>query len=70
MKFLKTASEGESVMETQRKQAFILRGSPIGFFTPVIPIQNFMQSRNPEGFFLASHLPRILSIPNLDLILL
>ena len=38
-------------METRRKQAFILRGSPIGFFTPVIPTQDFMQSRNPEGYF-------------------
>ena len=29
----------------------ILRGSPIGFFNPVIPTRNFMQSRNPEGYF-------------------
>ena len=27
------------------------RGSPIGFFNPVIPTQNFVQSRNPEGYF-------------------
>ena len=27
------------------------RGSTIGFFNPVIPTQNFGQSRNPEGFF-------------------
>ena len=26
-----------------------------------------LQSRNPEGYFLASHLPSILSIPNLAL---
>ena len=51
MKFSKTASDEEFVMETRRKQAFILRGSPIGFFTPVIPTQNFMQSRNPEDYF-------------------
>ena len=51
MKFSKTASDGGSVMETRRKQAFILRGSPIEFFTPVIPTQNFMQFRNPEGYF-------------------
>ena len=51
MKFLKTASDGEYVMQTRRKHAFILRGSPIGFFTPVIPTQNFMQSRNSEGYF-------------------
>ena len=25
-------------------------GSPIGFFNPVIPTQNFGQSRNPEGY--------------------
>ena len=37
MKFSKTASDGGSVMETRRKQAFILRVSPIGFFAPVIP---------------------------------
>ena len=29
--------------------------SPIGFFKPVIPIQSFVQSRNPDGYF-ASHL--------------
>ena len=51
MKFSKTASDGGSVKETRRKQAFILRGSPIGLFTPVIPTQNFMQSHNPEGYF-------------------
>ena len=51
MKFSKTASDGGSVIETRRKQTFILRGSPIGFFTPVIPTQNFMQSCNPEGYF-------------------
>ena len=27
------------------------RGSPIGFFYPVIPTQIFGQSRNPEGYF-------------------
>ena len=27
------------------------RGSPIGFFNPVTPTQNFRQSRNPEGYF-------------------
>ena len=37
MKFSKPASDGGSVMETRRKQAFILRGSPIRFFTSVIP---------------------------------
>ena len=26
-------------------------GSPIGFFNPVIPTQNFVQSRNSEGYF-------------------
>ena len=26
-------------------------GSPIGFFYPVIPTQNFGQSRNPKGYF-------------------
>ena len=26
-------------------------GSPVGFFNPVIPTQNFVQSRNPEGYF-------------------
>ena len=28
-----------------------MRGSPTGFFNPVIPTQNFVQSRNPEGYF-------------------
>ena len=28
-----------------------IRGSPIGFFYPVIPTQNFRQFRNPEGYF-------------------
>ena len=51
MKFSKMASDRGSVMATPRKQAFILRGSPVGFLTPVIPTQNFMQSRNPEGYF-------------------
>ena len=51
MKFSQTASDGGSVMATKRKQAFILRGSPIAFFTPAIPTQNFMQLRNPEGYF-------------------
>ena len=51
MKFSKPASDGGSVIETRRKQAFILRGSPIGFFTPIIPTQNFLQSRDPEGYF-------------------
>ena len=27
-----------------------LRGSPMGFFNPVILTQNFVQSRNPEGY--------------------
>ena len=31
------------------------QGSPIGFFNPVIPIQSFVQSRNPDDCF-ASHL--------------
>ena len=31
--------------------ALKFRGSPIGFFNPVIPTQNFVQSRNPEGYF-------------------
>ena len=26
-------------------------GFPIGFFNTVIPIQNFVQSRNPQGYF-------------------
>ena len=26
-------------------------GSAIGFFNPVIPTRNFVQSRNPEGYF-------------------
>ena len=26
-------------------------GFPIGFFNPIIPTQNFVQSRNPEGYF-------------------
>ena len=39
-------------------------GSLIGFFHPVIPTQNFGQSRNPACFF-GTRLPRILSIPNL-----
>ena len=25
--------------------------SPIGFFNPVIPTQNSVQSRNPDGYF-------------------
>ena len=25
-----------------------MRGSPTGFFSPVIPTQNFVQSRNPR----------------------
>ena len=29
----------------------VIRGSPIGFFYPVIPTQIFGQSRNPEGYF-------------------
>ena len=29
----------------------LCRGYPIGFFNPVIPTQNFVQSRNPEGYF-------------------
>ena len=28
-----------------------LRGSPIGFFNPVIRTQNFVQSHNPEAYF-------------------
>ena len=28
-----------------------IRGSPIAFFNPVIPTQNFGHSRNPEGYF-------------------
>ena len=28
------------------------QGSPIGFFNPVIPIQSFVQSHNPDGYFL------------------
>ena len=28
-----------------------LRGSLVGFFNPVIPTQNFVQSCNPEGYF-------------------
>ena len=28
------------------------QGFPIGFFNPVIPIQSFVQSRNPDGYFL------------------
>ena len=31
--------------------ARLRRGSPTGFFNPVIPTQNFMQSRIPEGYF-------------------
>ena len=31
--------------------------SPVPFFYPVIPIQNFAQSRNPEGHFSTSLLP-------------
>ena len=30
---------------------WVTRGSPIGFFYPVIPTQNVGQSRNPEGYF-------------------
>ena len=38
MKLPKTDIDGGSVMETQRlKQAVILKGSPKGFFNPVIP---------------------------------
>ena len=37
--------------------------APIGFFSPIIPTQNFVQSRKPNGYFLALHLPRILSNP-------
>ena len=39
----------------------------MGFFNPVIPTQNFVQSRNT---ILLSHLTGILSIPNLAPILL
>ena len=28
-----------------------IRGSPIAFFNPVIPTQNFGHSRNPKGYF-------------------
>ena len=41
----------------------------MGFFNPVIPTQNFVQSRNTI-FFLASHLTGIVSIPNFAPILL
>ena len=43
------------MMLSQLKSDFLLqeelRGSPIGFFNPVIPTQNFVQSRNPDGYF-------------------
>ena len=58
------ANDGGFVMKTRRKQAVIFTGSPIGFFNPVFLTQNFVQSHNPEGGFLASHLPSIPSIPN------
>ena len=59
------AKDGLFAMKTRKKQAVILTGFPIGFFNPVIPTQNFVQSHNPEGFFfLASHLPSIPLIPN------
>ena len=38
-------------------QWYILGGSPVPFFYPVIPTQNFLHSRNPEGYFSTSHLP-------------
>ena len=31
--------------------------SPVGFFNPVIPPQNFVQSRNPAGYFLQPTFP-------------
>ena len=45
------AKDGLFAMKTRKKQAVILTGFPIGFFNPVIPTQNFVQSHNPEGFF-------------------
>ena len=42
---------------------------PIGFFNPVIPTCNFVKSLMISRVARESHLPRILSIPNLDLAL-
>ena len=58
------ANDGGFVMETWRKQAVILTGSPIGFFNPVIPTQNFVQSHNPEGVFWHPTSQAYPSIPN------
>ena len=54
----------------------VARRSPIGFFNPVIPTHNFVQSRNPEGYFGHSNysayfqsriLPILLKIPSPEL---
>ena len=34
-----------------REKEIVTWGFPIRFFNPVIPTQNFMQPRNPEGYF-------------------
>lgn len=49
-----------------------MRGSPIGFFNPVMVNQNSVDYRNFNGYspVLAFHLARILSIPNFGPILL
>ena len=33
------------------KKSEVVWGSPIGFFSPVIPTQNFVQSHDPKGHF-------------------
>ena len=42
----RTGTEVELVVHTPQTL-----GSPIGFFNPVIPTQNFVQARTPEGCF-------------------
>ena len=34
-----------------QRRGWVRGGSPIGFFNPLIPTQNFVQSRNPDSYF-------------------
>ena len=34
-----------------QRRGWVRGGSPIGFFNPLIPTQNFVQSHNPDGYF-------------------